>query len=300
MRNMGNVVYHYCSMETFKAIIENKTIRFQDVMKSNDSMELRMIIPYIDEAFERAITKRSNYLSKKYDSKDMAQIYSSMKNAFFYSGLEGENKLCNFFVSCYSFSADSLGQWRGYADDGKGVSIGFDKRQLDLLTQHDEESSFIRIHSGKVMYKVNEQKSCIDGIMEKLSEDLVNYDTAQRDNAYIRKLFFNAFVELYMIAIKSKSAFFKEENEWRMFFYYPSDSLDMRVLTDGSKLYEFDVKYISRSDELISAVDMTFKPDLIRSVILGPKNNSDTCDVNNYLKSNGFYCKVLKSSGSYR
>ena len=34
---------------------------------------------------------------------------------------------------CFSESEDQLSQWRGYAQNGKGLAIGFDKRILEEL-----------------------------------------------------------------------------------------------------------------------------------------------------------------------
>lgn len=39
------LVYHYCSLETFYAIIQNSTIRMTNISKSNDSKEIKYILP---------------------------------------------------------------------------------------------------------------------------------------------------------------------------------------------------------------------------------------------------------------
>ena len=36
----NDIMYHYCSAESFKAIIENKTLRFCDLYHMNDKTEL--------------------------------------------------------------------------------------------------------------------------------------------------------------------------------------------------------------------------------------------------------------------
>lgn len=44
MANMTpRILYHYCSLETFQNIVENKSIWLSDVQKSNDSKELEWI-----------------------------------------------------------------------------------------------------------------------------------------------------------------------------------------------------------------------------------------------------------------
>lgn len=38
-------IYHYCSLDVFKKIILGSSLRLTDITKSNDSMELQVIIP---------------------------------------------------------------------------------------------------------------------------------------------------------------------------------------------------------------------------------------------------------------
>ena len=45
-----STVFHYCSMDTFYAIITNKTLRLSDITKSNDSMEILWVTKFIKEA----------------------------------------------------------------------------------------------------------------------------------------------------------------------------------------------------------------------------------------------------------
>ena len=39
-RNPPDILYHYCSLDTFIHIIQDRTLWFSDVTKSNDSREL--------------------------------------------------------------------------------------------------------------------------------------------------------------------------------------------------------------------------------------------------------------------
>jgi hypothetical protein len=41
-----DTVYHYCSLETFLNIINNKTIRLSDINKSNDYLETKTTIEF--------------------------------------------------------------------------------------------------------------------------------------------------------------------------------------------------------------------------------------------------------------
>ena len=59
------------------------------------------------------------------------------------------------FWFCFSESKDKLSQWRGYAQDGKGIAIGFNKDVLEELNQ------ISKFHTafGKVIYD-NPQEIC--------------------------------------------------------------------------------------------------------------------------------------------
>ena len=49
------MVYHYCSVDTFLKIIQNKSLRLSDIGKSNDYSELIYIENMIREEFEKII-----------------------------------------------------------------------------------------------------------------------------------------------------------------------------------------------------------------------------------------------------
>jgi len=46
------LIYHYCSLETFVQIIKNKTIRLSDLDKTNDYMEKRWGMELLQEALK--------------------------------------------------------------------------------------------------------------------------------------------------------------------------------------------------------------------------------------------------------
>lgn len=46
-KNRPDIVYHYCSLDTFYKIISNATIRLSNVIKTNDREEMVYILPYL-------------------------------------------------------------------------------------------------------------------------------------------------------------------------------------------------------------------------------------------------------------
>lgn len=60
----------------------------------------------------------------------------------------------------FSESEDQLSQWRGYAQNGKGLAIGFDKRILEELNLINEYN----IAFGKVIY--NDTEAYVQDIVQ--------------------------------------------------------------------------------------------------------------------------------------
>ena len=104
---LPKVLYHYCSWKTFENIIKHKTIRFSDVMKSNDSQEII-------------------YLFKKYLDMQEKDLPSALFEKEIKKALIGQT----YYTFCLSKKKDLLSQWRGYASDG-GVCIGFSTKKLE-------------------------------------------------------------------------------------------------------------------------------------------------------------------------
>lgn len=106
------ILYHYCSNNAFHSIIENSSIWLSSLSLSNDSMEGKLVAEIIG-------------LIAKDDELDQAATERLQESVFrleqFVDGLG----------FCLSECGDLLSQWRGYADDATGVSIGFSKNYLE-------------------------------------------------------------------------------------------------------------------------------------------------------------------------
>lgn len=99
------MLYHYCATETFLSILRHRSIWMSSLNLTNDSTEGKVMI--------RSILR-----------------YAALRGV--YNGLErwleqalGMINAGETFGFCLSEQSDLLSQWRGYADDGRGVSIGF-------------------------------------------------------------------------------------------------------------------------------------------------------------------------------
>lgn len=173
-KNISNIVYQYCSFKTFTSMLENKEIWLSDINKMNDYEEsktltitLRLLLNFLDK------NHNNNILSKPKKIKDLENFIKESKLS---SSLEKDllttindqyindyqKKRINVlgrllsskylikdshdnFITCFSSFGDILSQWRAYADDGAGFSIGFKRAELERLLNklNNSEVKFI-------------------------------------------------------------------------------------------------------------------------------------------------------------
>ena len=112
---MDEIVYHYCSVDTFFNIIRNSSMWLSDIAKSNDYQECIRCREFVNKGMEE-------YL------RDDVESLKAWKT-WYENGVYSNFSMKTFCV-CFSESKDKLSQWRGYAQDGKGIAIGFNKEFL--------------------------------------------------------------------------------------------------------------------------------------------------------------------------
>ncbi|MEL7571278.1 MAG: DUF2971 domain-containing protein, partial [Eubacteriaceae bacterium] len=185
--NDKELVYHYCSVETFLNIVQSKTLWLSDILKSNDSKECTWIKDRINNQIIEHLSKTDavalNAWNEWYISADMTT-----------------------YVTCFSERKDFLSQWRAYAQDGKGLAIGFLKKHL--LELNDNLPTHMIF--DKVIYNEKQQKRFIDetanACISKMIQKGVGHIALSFDSDYKVKF------PLY------KNSSFDEEKEWRIIF----------------------------------------------------------------------------------
>ncbi|SEW34437.1 Protein of unknown function [Ruminococcaceae bacterium KH2T8] len=287
------LIYHYCKFSTFEQIIKNKTIRLQDITKSNDSSEILWALRQIREFYKECDgykpgdTQLDLYVQKCLDS-------------LFYQNDTNDDNFIKFFVACFSFQKDMLSQWRGYADDGQGVAIGFDKGLL--MKNECCGYKLLGLRSGSVIYDESEQYNFIKNNLEWFYECEGKMSDIDKKNITFNDETREAFFKLLLDAVFIKNPFFSEEKEWRVAMYgidYPvSYKGKLQVNEIFPKDFQFGNSFTDKG--LIQYCDVSFDPSVIKEVVLGPKNMSSIGDVRNYLIINGIDAQVKKSVGTYR
>jgi len=268
-----DILYHYCSNSAFHSIITNKAIRLSSLSLGNDYMEGKLVSELIVEMAEE----------DSLAPEETQRLKESVSD--FESYIDG-------LGFCLSGREDLLSQWRGYADDASGVSIGFSKNYLRQLSTTCFNTKKADFHLEKVVYEKEAQKKLINlaytGIKKALNK-IPHIGTSKATEFILypnKALFWN---KLFLLKTKA----FHEEREWRfvsLFFKNWKAPCSFRPLDDKIIPYrELELKRLVKY------------PDRIVKVYLGPKNKTPKYVIELFLEKNGFKnVEVVRSSASYR
>lgn len=276
------ILYHYCSNATLCSIIQNKSIWLSSLSMSNDSMEGR----WLKEVFRKAC---EDSRIKEIHIPEIMRLFTNLEY------------LSDSLGFCLSEQGDVLSQWRGYADDAAGVSIGFSFSYLNLISINKEENGLAGHPLQKVIYGTREKSENLEQVIREIegfSEDGA-YDrtklSALVETSLAEKKFRSSeifpFISVFRDMFKFKNPAFSEEKEWRLMWPSP------RVMAGA-------YKYRSAGSRIIPYREYSFdmvKEQPLVEIILGPKNTSDEIDIERLLLANGFENVVVKrSAATYR
>lgn len=258
------IVYKYTTRKNFKSIIESRSLWLTDIRKSNDASELNLIYGIIRELmykrFEMALdNKAEGYFSldnfKKFLNENVEHIDRSEKN------------LHTQYVTCFSSEGDMLSQWRGYTNDGKGISIGFDTSTFAINDTY---------HFDKVLYSKTQQENLLGKDIDRIINCVIEYiDKHGNLDGYPNCKFAVPYNELLLKGVFIKNEFFCEEKELRYSRWYLSN-------------IEHDT--------------LSLREDSIKEVIIGPKCKISEKYIRNLLNSHcfkGFNIKFSKGFDIY-
>lgn len=265
---MTETVYHYCSMSTFTSIMRNRSIWLTTLRDSNDSLEgtwARRIFEYHRTSPASDYFKKASYVldCATQSGKDVVGI-------------------------CFSSESDLLSQWRGYADNGQGFSIGFSVAALESIAQKINASRRVNLELAQIEYTSELSGDFLRDF--KVFVDKQEYSSGEK---FVSLSIDNIGLQHWVRRVcLMKNIAFEEEKESRLFTLFPdSDSKILGYRQAGNKL--------SRYLELSLEENLG---DIITSVVIGPRNASDRDHIRDFVAKSGFsnVYDVSKSRASYR
>ena len=190
-KEKSDIVYHYCTLQGFLGIIQNASLWVSDISKSNDGLECIYGRNQIRDRIEQEI-------------KSDAEAMYAWKTGYGMNDDLFDSMLT--YVACFSEKEDCLSQWRGYADDGKGMAIGFNKKILEQLFQFKRHN----LKFAKAIYDKNKQERYIEKLVK---ENLRKMEVKGVQHVGL-ELNTNYKIEFSLC----KHPSFVEEEEWRLVF----------------------------------------------------------------------------------
>ena len=279
------LLYHYCSNQNFHSIVTGSSIWLSSLSMSNDSLEGKLVTKFILH-----LAQKDNLPPHHIErlSSDMNIILKRINDLGF----------------CLSIEGDLLSQWRGYASNASGVSIGFSKTALTELAKKTNTTL------EKVEYNRDKQIKAIKPIYSKIKQWITEKDVFapetqglldtrtktqfQKDKENAKKRY-NEFILTLSATLKHflklKSEAFKEEKEWRLLVkdIVSTSNLNSYRATQKSIIPYHPIKLKTPSNKII------------KQIILGPKNQTPVKTIQDFLQHNDFQdVDVIKSKASYR
>lgn len=284
-----DVLYHYCSTESFLKIVLSRELWLSSLSLSNDRMEGKLVAAALQRLAEK----------DDLPNRDIAELKRNVRVL---------EDLVEGLGFCLSQERDLLSQWRGYSADGTGVSIGFSTKSLlfrcDELGQSDND---VRFDLRTVEYDFEQHEALVKSAYDKIKQHiaagvfrppaatLLSMGSPEFEQKYssfksLQKQLDEDVRYLVQFLFRLKAPAFSEEREVRLFSY---------LLKIGNQKCEHRMV----PDRIIPfrrfKLDLTTNP--IFEVVLGPKHITPPDVVANFLRQNDYgNVKVSPSIASYR
>lgn len=317
-----NLLYHYASNQKGFGILNDRAIRLSDIRKSNDYEELILFYPDIfDEIFLIYNESPFEFIYESQTGEDALRSLLDVTINMLYDSIECGD--FSNFVLCFSEEADMLSQWRGYANDGQGISIGFSK---DLLQKKcDESNNIFRLE--KVIYITEKERKQIikekaaevieelKGLRKWIVDNMTHDDSSQDTDGLLSFNFYGMLEHILTDSLKYKQIGFKEEKEWRLFlsnqaYKNPEWVLGKDCVYRGPNGFAETLSFLRNKisfkvtdNDITLYIPLLFSEigdDIVKEIWLGPKSHVAKKDIELYLAQHGYQnIRILFSETSY-
>lgn len=288
-----DALYHYCSSDTFTSIVHGQSIWLSSLSLSNDTMEGRLV------------NKTLMHLA------DRDQLDIKLRECLQHEMAVFEN-LFDGLGFCLSEDGDLLSQWRGYADDAHGVSIGFNRMYLERLADLSKATygsgfNLLKVeyepcvHEAEVAPTYHELHNLLKARTFTMSSEFYLPDVAtqktiaeeiteRKENDGYWEFTFK-LLELFPSLFRLKAPAFREEREWRLLSIMSYGSAEpCHFRSARNRIIPYRAYSLPKID--IPAIS---------EVVLGPRHETPIKVVESMLKQAGFgEAKVRRSDATYR
>lgn len=217
------------------------------------------------------------------------------------------------YICCFSTSGDILSQWRAYADDGHGFSIGFDSTAIshskELPMMSFKKDNLLSLQ--KVIYDEEEQRKIISSLLNaaldriKITQDSRQNSDNKTDEQIVRSAAgAMAIQNLSGFSVISKNPAFSEEKEYRL-LHMPMMSANRHTNETISTQFAIsEPQYRISRKRVCSYFEYDFSKLMVKKfiveIIRGPKNQTEHSDLSTLLGEFKYKIELKDSRATYR
>jgi len=248
-----SVIYHYTNDIGLKGILGTGKLWLTDIFDLNDPSELKLGLDFFLKSLKNKIN--GGYPEGK-------RIFERFEKL---NKIEITERTAYYFVLSFSRCNDDIGQWRAYADNGRGFAIGFNTKIIENAFNLKDDSCNYENSTFPITYNNSRFAEIQNDLVEKLYQDILlryrgNMDNDKLVDEICRILFFSI---IYLNLLFKHQAYYSEQ-EYR---FLQMHSADPRPI--------YEKRYHSYS--LIKYREFDWRnlaPNAIKEIIIGPSENN--------------------------
>lgn len=263
MTTTPDTLYYYCASSTFQSLLEEPEIWLAELRGSNDRGEGNWAMECYLDCFHRR--EKEEFLK----AKGVLEMLFASRTALGF---------------CVSEASDLLSQWRGYADNGRGICIGFKAETLRKSARQSSMELHQVSYGDPTILVPDFNKKMHDCYTQSAIDASLGSDGNISIHSLLKEIEYSAIEELYC----HKHTGFEEEKEWRVLAFSETlqnpEGISYRLGPHGFSPY----------------IKLPFPTDAIESICLGPAHPSSLKRIEQMARSKGIQAAVRRSSTSYR
>ena len=246
------VIYHYTNDLGLRGILETGKIWLTNIFNLNDPSEL-------SHGFSLAVKILNNKAASGQTwSKELAEQLEAFVQR------RGIQRVGHYFVCSFSSCRDDLGQWRAYADNGRGYALGFDTNALEAAF-----TNLAELRSAHLTFRVTYDDAQLEEMHRRIVEKMFEVITLSAENNlpfttiqdYLVELSTSFAARLLRAALYFKHKAYDNEEEYRFLQLYsheePVPDLRLRARPYSLVKYrEFDWRSVA--------------PRALKEIVVGP------------------------------
>lgn len=267
------VIYRYCDVGTFRAMLANKQLWLTSVRHMNDSTEQTHFMAMartVLEELRRGPQPDSLYIQLLLQNLDWMELTA--------------------YACCFSNHGDLPSQWCRYADNGAGFAVGFSVEWLK-----NQRHKYLPKHAMELLeveYDEDRQRDLASACIRRYLGQVVGLDKLGRQGVGMWVI-----GQLWALSAACKHPSFREENEVRLILAEitnpESETEASRRAVGVSPLY-----HRQSGEQSIPYFRLPFSEDAIAEIRLGPKNQENRTAIESFLKNNGYDCGRIRMEPS--